>query len=175
MMPNWEKPPFYVVALTAAMIGASAGFLAYAVFSVRDAASGIELLRTAHLNSLLVHARIGRPRSDEGQPVIRGGMFVTPENVEDVRRSLAGMEEGVRVRSADFDVRHARAIEAADASLVPFTIELAGPFPAVTAYLNAFDRSPWLLEAEEVRIIQGYDAEGRSVTRATIEGSAYWR
>jgi len=175
MTPTWEKPPFYVVALTAAMIGAAAGFLAYAVFSVRDAASGIELLRTAHVNGLLVSARIGRPRSDDGLPVIRGGVFVTPENVEDVRRSLAELEDGVRVRSVDFDARHARAIEAAGASLVPFTIEFAGPFPDVTAYLNAFDRAPWLLEAEEVRIIQGYDAEGRSVTRATIEGSAYWR
>ena len=165
MKRGWEQPPFYVFALTAAMIGASAGFLAYAV-------CGIEILRESRLNSVLVQARLTRLHSEDGRPILRGGLFVTKENMEDVLRFLRNEDAGARVRSAELEMRSAEPIEAAEAYIVPFRVDLSGDFPAVTAYLNALDRAPWMLVPAEVRIVRDTGAGG---TKAEIDGFAYWR
>ncbi len=175
MKRGWEKPPFIVVALTAAVIGASAGFLAYAILRVRDAAGGIQALREAHLNSLLIEARLSKPRSDDARLGLHGGVFVTRENLSEVRRFLDGLQPGAAVRSVEFDLDAAQEIEAAGMSLVPFTIDVAGPFPAVAAYLSGLDRAPWLLVTDEVRIVPETDDRGRTSTKAAIEGYAYWK
>lgn len=172
---GWEKPPFYVVALTGSMILASAALLGYAVIKLQATASRIEILRDTRSRAAHLPEEVREPAVPARErPGIDGRLFVTDDRQQEIQRLLSGSGD-VRVLASELDRSAATYLETAQAFLVPFTVEVEGPFPAVAAYLSSLDRALWLIVTEDVRINASEDEGGGPVTHAGIRGYVYWR
>jgi hypothetical protein len=174
MMQKGENTPYFTFTLTALLICAAAGFFGYAVYKIQLTSGRIDVITEPVL--VKGHSSCNITSNDgQGHSPGRCRLLVTTEQQEDVRNFLATGADGLNVLKSALDASNQQSLIVGKAHLLPFSVELEGPFPKVVDYLNGLDNSKWLFLTESVKITPATSASGTDVTKASIGGRLYWQ